>query len=326
MPPQMFSPRTVEVWFPLMRRTDDVAWQTRDNHPGLFGWGRLKPGVSRRDRAGRDERNRRASLAAISRFQHGRERHRHALARKSGRRLPRPASRLLLGAVVLVLLIACANLANLLAARGAARAREFAVRAAVGASRWQIVRQLLIESLVCSRSSAVCSGSGWRRGAAMCSSRFRPPGVPRFKTISLNGWVLLFSLGLSLRHQRALRPLAGLAHLARRHSTRAEIRRPRQLRCAGRAALARSARHRGSGAHAHSPQRGGARPEKLRQRARARARVSIRNCFLSARVDLPEPTYSDPNRSSAIFTRRCSKNCPLCPACKTPRSLPIRRS
>ena len=46
MPPQMFSPRTAEVWFPIMRRTDHPAWQTRDNHPGLFGWGRLKKGVS----------------------------------------------------------------------------------------------------------------------------------------------------------------------------------------------------------------------------------------------------------------------------------------
>src|SRR3954451_14668597 len=46
MPPQMFSPRTVEVWFPLTRRTDDQAWQSRGNHPGLYGWGRLKRGVS----------------------------------------------------------------------------------------------------------------------------------------------------------------------------------------------------------------------------------------------------------------------------------------
>src|ERR1700674_410851 len=46
MPPQMFSPRTAEVWFPLMRRTDNKDWQSRDNHPGLFGWGRLKQGVT----------------------------------------------------------------------------------------------------------------------------------------------------------------------------------------------------------------------------------------------------------------------------------------
>src|SRR5215212_1327347 len=46
MPPQMFSPRTAEVWFPLTRRTDNAIWQSRDNHPGLFGWARLKEGVT----------------------------------------------------------------------------------------------------------------------------------------------------------------------------------------------------------------------------------------------------------------------------------------
>ncbi len=46
MPPQMFSPRAADLWFPLMRRTDNAEWQERDNHPGLVGWGRLKPGVS----------------------------------------------------------------------------------------------------------------------------------------------------------------------------------------------------------------------------------------------------------------------------------------
>ena len=195
MPPEMFSPRTVEVWVPLMRRTDNLIWQTRDNHPGLIGWGRLKNGVTI-ETALAELKQIAARLA---------KQYPDSNSKVSVNATPllenqvgdyRTSLKLLLGAVGLVLLIACANLANLLAARGAARAREFAIRAAVGASRWQIVRQLLIESAVLALlggSLGLCFAA-WGRDLLVALS---PPGVPRFQNLSLNGWVLLFTLALS---------------------------------------------------------------------------------------------------------------------------------
>ncbi|MEY2572680.1 MAG: hypothetical protein QOJ87_893, partial [Verrucomicrobiota bacterium] len=196
MPPQMFSPRTAEVWFPLTRRTDsDPGWQSRDNHPGLYGWGRLKEGVTI-DKALAQMKEIAARLAA----QYPKSNTGVSVTAKTLLENQvgdyRESLKLLLGAVALVLLIACANLANLLAARGAARGQEFAVRSAVGASRWQIIRQLLIESFVL----AVLGGllglglAAWGRDVLVALS---PPGVPRFQNLSLNSWVLAFSLGLS---------------------------------------------------------------------------------------------------------------------------------
>src|SRR5438874_8210949 len=103
---------------------------------------------------------------------------------------------LLLGAVALVLLIACANLANLLAVRGAGRAREFAVRAALGADRGQIIRQLLIESFVI---SLIGGGLGlvfatWGRDALVA---FAPAGAPRFEGIGFDWRVLGFTFLLA---------------------------------------------------------------------------------------------------------------------------------
>ncbi len=103
----------------------------------------------------------------------------------------------MLGAVVLVLLIACANLANLLAVRGAARAREFALRAALGASRGQLIRQLLIESLLIALLGGGCGFliAFWGRDAIIALS---PAGVPRLQDVTLDGRVLAFTLGLAL--------------------------------------------------------------------------------------------------------------------------------
>ena len=304
MPPQMFSPRTVDVWFPIMRRTDHPAWQTRDNHPGLYGWGRLKPGVTvekalaeMKEIAARlskqyPDSNTNVSVTVTPLLENQVGDYRASL-------------NLLLGAVGLVLLIACANLANLLAARGAARAQEFAVRAAVGASRWQIIRQLLIESFVLALVGGLLGLclAAWGRDILVALST---PGVPSFQNLSLNGWVLLFSLGLSF----ATSVLFGL--LPAWHTSRADIQ------------LALKAGGRGS-----SDSAGARRSRDLLVIAEVALTLillstaglvmkSFANArglglgfdpllLLSARVDLPEPSYSDPmkqaNFSNALLEK-----------------------
>ncbi len=195
MPPEMTSPQDTDAWFSIMRRINSGTWQERANHPMLYVWGRLKPRVSIEQ-----ARNEMKTIAA-------RLEHTYPDSNKNVGVVVKPLLEnlvgkyrtnlaLLLGAVGMVLLIACANLANLFAARGAARAREFAIRAAVGASRSQIIRQLLLESFLVALLGGVLGifSAIWVRDALVAWS---PQGVSRFHEIYFDFRVLGFAFVLA---------------------------------------------------------------------------------------------------------------------------------
>jgi putative ABC transport system permease protein len=108
----------------------------------------------------------------------------------------KPSLLVLLGAVGLVLLIACANVANLLLARSAARQKEIAIRAALGASRTRILRQMLTESILLSAIGGIAGLvlSIWLTDVLMS---MLPEGAPRLEQIGIDYRVLTFALGVS---------------------------------------------------------------------------------------------------------------------------------
>jgi putative ABC transport system permease protein len=191
MPPQMTSPQDTDVWLSMMRRSNNPAWMDRSHHPMIYVWGKLKPGVTV-DRARTEMKGIAARLEKTYPDTNGGE---TAVVTPLLDNLVgkyRTNLGLLLGAVGLVLLIACANLANLFAARGATRSREFAIHAAVGATRGQIIKKLLVESFLI----ALLGGAFgfffaiWVRDGLIALS---PGDVSRFHQISFDLPVLGFT-------------------------------------------------------------------------------------------------------------------------------------
>src|SRR5262249_51357261 len=104
---------------------------------------------------------------------------------------------LLLGAVSLVLLIACTNVANLLLGRATSRSREVAIRIALGAGKGRITRQLLTECAIFGLLGGFIGTLVAYWGVATLAPLL-PSSLPKFHSIRVDGWVLVFAFGLSL--------------------------------------------------------------------------------------------------------------------------------
>jgi putative ABC transport system permease protein len=195
MPPGFKSPReNAEAWTPV-HISNPVAANFRGVH-FLRTYGRLTPGVTLQQASAEmrlvdeqlakqypaDNKNRTTALIALQERIVGQSRN---------------ALLVLFAAVSLVLLIACANFANLLLARGAERGREIVIRTALGAGRWRIVRQLLTESILIAVVGGVLGMvlAWWGINLLIA---LKPENLPRLDELGVDLRVFGFTMGVSL--------------------------------------------------------------------------------------------------------------------------------
>jgi putative ABC transport system permease protein len=189
--------READLWTSLGRLEDRLGGEkNRGNHPGIYVLGRMRSGITV-DQA-------REEVVALARQLA--EEHPQSNARQSMTVQPalqalvgdlRHSLWILLGAVGFVLLIACANVANLLLARAASRQKEIALRTALGAGRARVVRQLLTESLLLAVSGGAI-GLAIAYGGMRGLVAIMPPNTPRIEDVRIDGAVLAFTFAVAV--------------------------------------------------------------------------------------------------------------------------------
>src|SRR6202050_4481083 len=194
MPPGFRFPTETDIWFP--RELDEIG-NSRTSH-NFHGLGRLRDGVTIEQA--------RADLSALGQQVIHENGLQGDFAMRGFNVMPlqasmttrtRPALLVLLVAVGFLLLVACANVANLLLSQASARERELAIRAALGANRARLIRQFLMEALLLSVISGAMGmlAAFWGVSALIAIA---PKDLPRLDSVSVNLPVLLFALGISV--------------------------------------------------------------------------------------------------------------------------------